>query len=119
MTIFEHWKDITQTKNVLEEESSYQPYMITRFVSMVNAYMDMAVEVNKYDLPKEVHHEFFRCVLPKRFTKFDYLKKKKEDVDNKILIKYFEFGSRDLKLAEKLMEENDIAKIKRKYGGKE
>ena len=117
MTIFDHWKNITTTKKELEEESSYQPYMITRFVSMVGPMMTLAVETNLYDIPKEVHYEFYRCSLPQRFIKIDYLKKKSDDVDNSILSKYFEFGSRDQALAEKILNEKDIQKIKRKYGG--
>ena len=84
---------------------------------MVPAFKDIVVEVNKYDLPKAVHYEFFRCALPKRYIKFDYIKKKTEDQDNSLVAKYFEFGSRDLKLAEKIMTPEEIEKVKRKFGG--
>lgn len=118
MTIFDHWKNLTSNKEELNDEASYQPYMITRFASMVSAFKDIVVEVNKYDLPKAVHYEFFRCALPKRYIKFDYIKKKTEDQDNSLVAKYFEFGSRDLKIAEKIMTPEEIEKVKRKFGGK-
>ena len=117
LTPFDHWKNLTQKKEDLEEESSYSPYMATRFCSMVNAILPFAEEINRYDIPKEVHYELLKSFLPKRYIKFDYLKNKKEDKDYSYVSKYFEFGSRDLKMAVSIMSPKDIEKIRNKYGG--
>ncbi len=114
---FDFWKDLTQHKTELTEETSYSPYMMTRFCSMVNALLPFAVEVNRYDIPKDVHYELLKSFLPKRYIKFDYLKKKVEEKDFKQVSKYFEFGSRDLRLALDILTLEEIKKIKNKYGG--
>lgn len=116
---FDYWKDLTQLKAPLEEESGYSPYMMTRFLSMMNITLQYAEEISHYDLPKEVHYNLLSSFLPKRYMKFDYLKKKKDEKDFKFVAKYFEFGSRDLKLALAIMSDDEVNTIKKKYGGLE
>jgi hypothetical protein len=116
-TPFDYWKDLTQHKEELSEEGGYSPYMMTRFCSMVNALLPFSEEINRRDIPKDVHYELLKCFLPKRYIKFDYIKKKVEERDFKHVSKYFEFGSRDLKMALSIMTPDEIKKIKNKYGG--
>ena len=118
-TPFDYWKDVTQNKCELEDEASYQPYMMTRLCSMVQVRLPFAEELTRLDLPKDIHYELLEGFLPKRYIKLDYIKKKSENKDNSIVSKYFEFGSRDLKLANKILSEDDVDIIKKKYGGLE
>lgn len=125
ITIFDHWKNLTQQKEGYKEDdadfvSSYSPYMINRFGSMVNAFLPLVAEIERYpDIPKETHHQFYHSLLPKRYVKFDYLKSKK-DIDpsaRELIGKYFECGRRDIDLALKLIDQSTIDKIKKMYGG--
>ena len=79
----------------------------------------LGIVITEIDLPKDIHYELLKGFLPKRYIKLDYIKKKSENKDNSIVSKYFEFGSRDLKLANKILSEDDVDIIKKKYGGLE
>lgn len=118
-SIFDYWKDLTQLKVPLEEENTYNPYQMTRLVSMFQMCVPFAEEVARYQLPKETHYDLLSSFLPKRFLKIDYMKKKKDEADYALVSRYFEFGSRDLKLALSILTDDEINIIKKKYGGLE
>ena len=124
--IFYHWKNLTTLKNGYKEndpefESTYSPYLINKFASLINALLPLVADIERYgDIPKETHFRFYDSILPKRYIKLDFLKKTKTEdnkEDSEYVQRYFEFGKRDLELAMKLMSKDDIDKIKRKYGG--
>ena len=127
MDLFEHWKNLTQTKNGYdksdpESESTYVPFMINRMASSINAILPLVAEIDRFpDVPKEVHFRFYDSLLPKRFIKTQWFKKPKEEAGlsetKDTLREYFEFGKRDLELALRIMKSEDIEKIKRMYGG--
>ena len=101
--LFDHLHNLTLSKkgfdvNNEEEFKSYNNYMINRFVSMSDMYIPIVNEINKYELPKDVHHRFFRKTLPKRKQYFGYIKQKKEiDDDTKeLLCEYFQCANGEL-----------------------
>lgn len=125
LSVFDHWKNITQLKVEYDENdtritSSYSPYMMNKAASMVNAFLQISAEINKYqDIDKETHYRFYSAVLPKRYIKFDWIKPKK-DVrveDKKLVGTYFEIGKRDIELAMKILDEKTLYKIRKMYGG--
>jgi hypothetical protein len=128
MDIFDHWKNLTTLKKDFDEtdpefEATYNPFMINRMASSVNAILPLLADIDRYDLPKKVHYDLMKCILPKAFIKPTFYKAKKESEQylkyKKAISDYFEFGSRDLDLAMTLISQTDKEKIRRKFGGKE
>jgi len=124
--LFDHWKNLTTNKVRLDSEakddvSSYSPYMTNRLASMINIYLPLAAEICRYDVPKDVHYNFWFISLPKRFIKFTYLKKSKDDdsvEDAEKIQKYFESGSRDTALIMKMLSKEEKKQIVKKFGGR-
>lgn len=120
----EYWKCLTSKKVEYNEDSGYfkdySPQSINKYASMINAYLPIASEICKYPyLPKSVHYAYYYSLLPKKYIKFEYVKgdKDKKDKERKEYIaKYFEIGRRDVDLANKLLSDEDIIKIKKTFG---
>ena len=121
LTIFDYLNAITLKNDidfsVEENRRAYAPFMINRFISMCDMYILLANEINKYDVPKNVHFEFYKNALPKRKQFFKYIKKSKDvDAETKEMIaKYFECGKRDAELYSTLLDEDVIETLKRKF----
>lgn len=120
--IWWHWKNLTTRKVPLSELnpddlSTYDCYQMTKILSMIKIYISDAVELSSMDLPKEAHYNYLFNLLPKAFIKIDYVKTKRTTENEKLVSKYFEFGSRDLSEAMKILKEQDIKAIKKKFGG--
>jgi len=124
MDLFDHLSNLTIKKIVpdfsLEEvNKSYDIYMINRFVSMIEAWIPIVELVNEISLSKETHYTFLMNMLPKANVKFKYLSKKKNDKvfeeQKEILMKYFDFGTRDLECALYILTEEQIKNICKKY----
>ena len=121
-TLFEHLENLTNNKKMLdvtnpEEVSSYDPYIINRFVSMCEMYLPLINEVNQYQIPKDVHYRYLFSTLPKRKQFFKYLKKKKDvDKDAKEKIaKYFECSFREAEIYAEILQEEQIKEIEKKF----
>ena len=85
MKIFDYLNAMTQDKTTLDFSSDevskgYSQFMINRWISMVDVFAPFVNDMNKYDVPKDVHYEFFKCFLPKRKTFFPYIKDRKSVV---------------------------------------
>lgn len=124
--LFDHWANLTSKKIKLDPEAkedvgSYSPYMINRLTSMINIYLPLAAELTRYDIPKDVHYNFWFNALPKRYIKFTYLKKAKdEDSSDEIekIQQYFETGTRDTNLLLKHLSKEQKKEIVKKFGGR-
>ena len=103
-----------------EEQKTYSIYQINRFVSMVEIYIKVINQINKYqDLTPEHHHNLLLSVLPKRKQYFNYIKKGKgsdlespDDIKN--IMEYFECSKKEAMLYLNLLG-NDIETIKGLY----
>jgi hypothetical protein len=119
LSLFDHLNIITLDKRNLEEEElpSYTPYIINRFVSMVDHYLPVVNQINRYDLPKDVHQKFMCAFLPKRKQFFKYIKEKKEDqsFERECLQKYFECGLNDVDSMIEVMSVDDLEFVVGKY----
>jgi len=117
MELFDYLNGLTHKKeeqNFEDEEVSkgYFPYIISRWISMTEAFIPLVNEVNKYsDIPKQQHYNFFLTTIPKRKNFFEYIKKKKEvdDAEKKLVAHYFECS---LKEAEEYCDILDNEQIK-------
>jgi hypothetical protein len=119
MELFDFLNNITMTKEPLSEEQlkGYSPYMINRFVSMTEVFVPLVAELNKYDIPADVHHRFMQNKLPKRKQYFKYIKGKKDTSAHEIdcLCKYFEIGKKDAAHYLNILTNDQIKEIVDKF----
>ena len=116
--LFDHLNGLTVAKddfdlNNDEQAKSYNNYMINRFVSMVDLYVPLVNEINRYDVPKDVHHAYYKAALPKRKLYFRYMKQKKE-IDDKtrdLLCEYFQCAYGELEYHLQILTKAQIKKI--------
>lgn len=120
MKPFEYWNNLTKNKVLPEFEedlNDYSQFQMNKYTSFVNLYLAHACLLNKYDIPKAAHYKYLFSVLPKNDIKVNYMEaKKKNNEDEKWVARYFEFGSRDVQEAMKLLKPEDIINIKKKFG---
>jgi hypothetical protein len=87
--------------------------MIEFFIPVVN-------EINKYDIPNEVHYNYYLNALPKRKYFFNYIKKKKEldESEKKYIAHYFEVGMKEAEIYINTLSDDEIQEILNiyKYG---
>jgi hypothetical protein len=123
MELFDHLKNITTTKELKDFSSdivkkSYEPYMIDRFVSMCDMYLDVACDASRLNVDKETHQRFYISILPKRYVKFEYIKKRKDSLDKddtRKLYDYFGFGTNDFENIIDQLDDDTIQEIIHKY----
>lgn len=116
--LFDYLKALTEKPEELDFENEeirkgYQPFMINRFISMSEIFVQIVNEINKYDIPKNVHFNYFFSVLPKRRQFFNYIKKKKDlsETDKLIIANYFEVGMKEAEKYIQMLDEKQIEEI--------
>ena len=105
MTIFDWLNQISYDKRPWssfnnEDRESFNPYMINRFISMKENYIDFVNTIQKYSINKESLYNYYCQLIPKRKTFFRYIKPKKSTLNSNlitILAKYFESSEREIK----------------------
>ena len=105
MTIFDWLNEISYSKRPWslfnnEDRESFNPYMINRFISMKENYIDFVNAIQKYSINKESLYNYYCQLIPKRKTFFRYIKPKKSTLNSNlitILAKYFELSEREIK----------------------
>jgi hypothetical protein len=103
-----------------EVDKTYQPFMINRYISMVEVWIPIIHVLNqRTNLSKEDHFRFLFNILPKTSVRFDYLKKPKKNEAGEerrnLLMKHFKFGKSDLECALEILDESQIVNIENKY----
>ena len=88
MTIFDWLNQISYDKRSWssfnsEEHESFNPYMINRFISMKETYIDFVNTIQKYSINKESLYNYYCQLIPKRKTFFRYIKPKKSKVSKR------------------------------------
>jgi len=105
MTIFDWLNEISYSKRPWslfnnEDRESFNPYMINRFISMKENYIDFVNTIQKYSINKESLYNYYCQLIPKRKTFFRYIKPKKNTLNSNlitILAKHFELSEREIK----------------------
>ena len=105
MTIFDWLNEISYSKRPWssfnnEDRESFNPYMINRFISMKENYIDFVNTIQKYSVNKESLYNYYCQLIPKRKTFFRYIKPKKNTLNSNlitILAKHFELSEREIK----------------------
>ena len=105
MTIFDWLNEISYNKRPWssfnnEDRESFNPYMINRFISMKENYIDFVNTIQKYSFNKESLYNYYCQLIPKRKTFFRYIKPKKNTLNSNlitILAKHFKVSKREIK----------------------
>jgi len=105
MTIFDWLNEVSYNKRPWssfnsEDHESFNPYMINRFISMKENYIDFVNTIQKYSINKESLYNYYCQLIPKRKTFFRYIKPKKSTLNSNlitILAKHFELSKREIK----------------------
>lgn len=106
MTIFDWLEQITYHKKpwnqfTEDDKSSFNPFMINRFISMKEDYIDLVNLIGKYQyLPNNKLYDFYCNVLPQTKTFFRYIKAKKKSYNPKAIEKlavFFKVSTREIK----------------------
>ena len=123
--IFQHLKNLTEKKEPWdarndERVKSYDNFMINRFLSMVELFIPLVNQANRYpNISKEAHYNFFLSVLPKRQFYFKYIKKEKElnKESKEAIAEYFEIGKKEVDSYIEQLTEHQIEQIVKKFEG--
>ncbi len=87
-TLFDHVNEIYQSQNknyfsTLEdgEKRTYSNYMVNRVLSMNIHQLPLVNEIQKYNIPSDVHYLFFATTIPRGKQYNKYVKAAKETKD--------------------------------------
>ena len=125
MNIFDWLEQITYHKKPWnsfsqEEKSAFNPFMINRFISMREDYIDLVNMVSKYQyLPNSKLYEFYCHTIPKKKTFFRYIKAKKKDYNLQAIEKlagYFKISTREIKDIYPMLSKQEITNIFQSIG---
>ena len=102
-----------------EEKNCVQPYMIHRYISMKEEYIEASNAVQKYNLTPKSIYEFYSEIIPKRKVFLKYIKgSKKWDTANlEFISQYLECSQREVKDFIDLVDKEDIAELNRQMNG--
>ena len=84
---------------------------------MVDIYVPLVNEINRYDVPKDVHYNYYHSGLAKRKHYFKYISKKKEleEETKDLLCDYFKCGMRELGYHLQILTSEQINNIRKVY----
>jgi len=105
MNIFDWLNEISYNKTpwssfTEKDQESFNRYMINRFISMKDDYIDIVNLVQKYPLPDRNLYNFYCKTIPKKKTFFRYIKPKKDKMNDllvSILAQDFNISKREIK----------------------
>ena len=101
-----------------EIDKAYNIYMINRYLSMIEYFIQFVHLMNHAGVEKRDHYQFFKSIIPKNEYRFPYIKKE-EDIDNEEAIKYlcpfFDIGIKEAKMYIPLLKKEHITELKKIY----
>lgn len=102
-----------------EEKNCVQPFMIHRYVSMKQEYIEIANIIQKYNIAPKAVYEFYCEMLPKRKVFLKYVKGgKKYDTDKlELLSEYLQCSQRELKDNIHLFSDEEVKEISNQIRG--
>ena len=124
MTIFDWLNEISYNKTpwssfTEKDQESFNRYMINRFISMKNNYIDIVNLVQKYPLSDMNLYNFYFKTIPKKKTFFRYIKPKKDKMNDllvSILAQDFNISKREIKDNQHLLGKDIFRDVLQKRG---
>jgi hypothetical protein len=97
LSLFDHLKNLTVNKTPWNEDDEvmkkYSQFMVNKFVSMDDRFIDITTTLNNMpNLPDKIHYEMLLLYLPKVNIFFNYINKdkKKQELDRvKVVSLYY------------------------------
>jgi len=113
------WKELTE-----EEQNSFNNYMVNRFLSMNQDYVELVniVQKNTWQMKAEHLYNLYKDIIPKGYVFSKYIKSttKKEHNWEHIfaVMKYYEVSRREAKQYIELLSKKEVEKIVKQINGK-
>lgn len=120
-TIFYYINNLSFFKEELDftdEEiaSGYDPYMINRWLSMSDMNIPLINNINKYNMPKEIHYKYLLNAIPQRKQFLTYIKKDDKMFEvKKMLVHMFECNMREAEDYLNRLDDTTIQEIINSY----
>jgi len=124
VTIFDWLNEISYNKTpwssfTEKDQESFNRYMINRFISMKEDYIDIVNLVQKYPLSNINLYNFYCKTIPKKKAFFRYIKPKKDKMNDllaTILADEFNISKREVKDSQHLVKKGLYTSVLRKRG---
>ena len=96
-----------------EISSAYDIYIINRWLSMCDLFLPYVAAINKRDVPKSVHYEYFKSLLPQKKVYLTYIKKVKDltHTQKVYLARHFKTNLKNVEPMISLLSEEELNKI--------
>lgn len=112
--LFDYLNDITFNKVGNFDEKTYNSYMVNKYLAMRKDTIFFSNEMNKFNPPSIMQHDFYLNILPKIKRRFEYTKKEKnEDLD--LICKHYNVRKEIAIQYLKLLNDDNINEIKNTY----
>lgn len=123
-TIFDHLKNITTTKGPYLGDEGWSNYMVNRYLSMNQDYIELVnlIQKNTWQMKGEHLYSLYKDVIPKSNVYLKYIKGKasskyKPD-EIEAVQKYYQVSKREAKDYIDLLSKDDIKDILKQINGK-
>ena len=123
MTIFDHIKNITTTKDPYLGDEGWNNWMINRYLSMDQEYCEVVnyVQKNTWQMKGEYLYNLYKDLIPKQYKYLKYIKatKKKEykPEDIEAVQAYFEISKSEAKEYIDMLPKSELETIKQQING--
>jgi hypothetical protein len=124
MNVFDHLKNITTTKGPYLGDDGWNNYMINRFLSMSQDYVEVVnvVQKNTWQMKGEYLYNLYRDIIPKQYVFLKYIKSNTKQ-DYKIeeieaVQQYFEVSRKEAKEYIDMLPKEELIDITQKINGK-
>jgi hypothetical protein len=121
--IFDHLKNITVSKGEYLGDEGWTNWMINRYLSMNQDYIEVVniVQKNTWQMKGEHLYNLYKDLIPKQYLFFKYIKtinaRKYDDDELNAVQKYFEVSKKEAKEYINMLPEDELQIIKQQING--
>jgi len=124
MNIFDHLKNLTVTKGPYLGEEGWNNWMINRFLSMNQDYIEVVniVQKNTWQMKGEYLYNLYRDIIPKQYVYLKYIKsntKQEYSIEEiEAVQQYFEVSKKEAKEYIDMLPKEELEIITQQINGK-
>ena len=124
MNIFDHLKNITITKGPYLGEEGWNNWMINRFLSMNQDYIEVVniVQKNTWQMKGEYLYNLYKDIIPKQYVYLKYIKsntKQEYSIEEiEAIQQYFEVSKKEAKEYINMLPKEELEIITQQVNGK-
>ena len=124
MNIFDHLKNITITKGSYLGEEGWNNWMINRFLSMNQDYIEVVniVQKNTWQMKGEYLYNLYKDIIPKQYVYLKYVKSNTKQDYNveeiEAVQQYFEVSKKEAKEYIDMLPKEELEIITQQINGK-